>query len=159
MAKLNLAAELRRQRDYQASLKLAREAAALDPKSALAFSMAAEAAYFVGDFASSEQYYLRALVLEPAQPDQLYYLGMGQIRSGHYEAGLDTIRKGLSLWPTAPGYRYALGLGLSGTGDWEGAQDAFRQELSFNPNHAGASAALAEANAHLQNVAARKSSQ
>jgi len=156
LARLNLAAELRRQHQYDGALQVARQAIALDPKSSLALSAAGEAEYFLGDFAECDRYYVQALMQEPARVDQLYYLGLARIKSGKYEGGLAAIRKGLSLWPDAPGYYYALGLGLAGTGDWEGAQRAFRKELSFYPNNASASAALAGLeDARLRNAASK----
>jgi protein O-mannosyl-transferase len=149
LAKLNLAAELSRRHDYEPALELAREGVELDLHSIIGLDLTAQACYYMEDYDCVERYSVRALSLGPAQPQQLYYLGMARIKAGRYIAGLEVIRKGLSIWPGAAGYHYALGVGLSSSGDWASAKDEFRKELVLYPDDPAAKAALAEAEGHL----------
>lgn len=149
LAKLNLAAELSRRRDYEHALEFAQQGVELDPNSVIGLNLAAQACYYLDDYDCVERYSLRVLSLAPAQPQELYFLGMARIKAGRYTAGLEITRKGLSIWPDAAGYHYASGMGLSGLGDWAGAKAEFARELALYPDNALARSALADAEGHL----------
>ena len=150
LAKLNLASELVRQQRFAGAFATSQQAVDLDPNSPLALSSAAQAAYYLGHYDTSENYYERALALGAPRVDQLYYLGLAQTAMGKYQQGLETLRKGLALWPNSPGYHSGIGRALAGTGDWSGARDEYKLELLMYPASPGAREALANAEAHLQ---------
>jgi cytochrome c-type biogenesis protein CcmH/NrfG len=145
MARLNLSAEMTRRHDLERAFALSQEAVQLDPQSGLALRMAGEAAFLLGNYSAAENYYLRALAIEQAQADQLYYLGLARIRMGRYTEGLVVIQKAIDLWPSAPRLHYALGLGLEGLGNWTGACEAFRAELAIVPDSPAVRNQLSEA--------------
>jgi protein O-mannosyl-transferase len=150
LAKLNLASELVRQQRFEGAFTVSQQAVDIDPNSPLAWSSAAQAAYYLGNFTTTESYYERALALGAPRVDQLYYLGLARIAMGKYQEGLETLRKGLALWPNSPGYHTGIGRALAGTGDWSGARDEYKMELLIYPASPGAKEALANAEAHLQ---------
>jgi hypothetical protein len=153
LAKLNLSAELTRNHRFEGAFVVAQQAIDLDSNSALALSAAAQAAYYLGNYTTSENYYTRALALASPRVDQLYYLGMSRIEMGRFREGLEPLQKGLSLWPNSPGYHYGLGRAFAGMGDWIGARDNYNLELALYPSSMSARGALQEAEAHLQSTA------
>ena len=149
LAKLNLASELVRQQRFEGAFTTAQAALDLDPNSPLALSAAAQAAYYLGDYTTTERYYERAMALAPPRVDQFYYLGLARVSMGRYQEGLEVLRKGLVLWPNSPGYHAAIGRALAGMVDWTGARDQYKLELLMYPGSPGAAEALAKVEAHL----------
>ena len=150
LAKLNLASELVRQQRFEGAFTTSQQAVDLDPNSPLALSSAAQAAYYLGNYTTTETYYERALARGAPRVDQFYYLGLARVAMGKYQEGLETLRKGLALWPNSPGYHAGIGRALAGTGDWPGARDEYKLELLMYPSSPGAKEALANAEAHLR---------
>jgi len=155
LAKLNLSAELTRDHRFEGAFMVAQQAIDLNPNSPLALSAGAQAAYYLGNYTTSENYYARALALGPPRVDQLYYLGMSRIEMGRFREGLEPLEKGLTLWPNSPGYHYAVGRALAGMGNWPGARDHYNLELALYPSSLNARNALQEAEAHLQSAPRR----
>src|SRR5205807_1295479 len=98
LAKLNLSAELTRDHRFEGAFMVAQQAIDLNPNSPLALSAGAQAAYYLGNYTTSENYYARALAFGPPRVDQLYYLGMSRIEMGRFREGLEPLEKGLTLW-------------------------------------------------------------
>jgi Flp pilus assembly protein TadD len=152
LARLNLAAELIRRHRVTEAFAEAQAVIDQDPRSGLAFAMAAESAYFAGEYAKAETYYGRALKLGPVEPEHLFYLAMSQIQLGHYTKSLELIRRVLSVWPDLPRYHYAMGLAFVGLQDWLSAREQFSMELALHPESSMAAPALQDAERHLQSV-------
>jgi tetratricopeptide (TPR) repeat protein len=157
LAKLNLAAEMVKQRRFEAAFAVSEQAVTLDANSAPALSSAAEAAYYLGDYARAENYYVKALAIGPPHVDQFYYLGLAEIASGHYREGLDVLAKGQALFPDSPGYHSAMARGYAGLNDWPQAAQQYEEELMLYPGSPGAADGLADARAHLSATAGEKS--
>jgi hypothetical protein len=150
MAKLNLAAELRRRGQFAGSLDVTRQALEIDPNHRLALSGAAQSAFFVGRYDLAAQYAAQFLQLGPPQAQETYYLGFSQIRAGHPREGIGVLERGRQLWPDAPGFRLAIGLGHAALGDWHAAYQWYEAELTAFPDSAAARTAVAEASSHLK---------
>jgi tetratricopeptide (TPR) repeat protein len=162
LAKLNLGAELLRRHQFKDSLAIFQAVIDQNPKSGIAFSLAAKTSYFLGDYVAANKYYLQALTLEPAEPEELYYFALSQIRLGRYQEALDVLQKGLSLWPDSPQYHYAMGLAMVAAGDWQGAKEQYKTELRLHPESTIARSGLADVEAQLklaENGALRRNEQ
>jgi len=149
LAKLNLAAELIRRGRFENASGELQSVIAQNPQMGVAFSLAAKSAYFLGDYSRAENYYARSLQLSPAEPEQIYYLGLSHIKMGEYSQGLSILLKGLSLWPSSPGYHYAIGLAYAGMGEWRQARDEYKLELGLSNPDPAAGPALQQAQERL----------
>jgi hypothetical protein len=150
LARLNLAEELLRRHRFSESFAISKAVLEQDPKSGTAFSLAAKSAYFMGDYVTANRDYLQALILEPAEPEELYYFALSQIRLGQYPEALRMLKRGLSLWPDAPQYHYAMGLAMVAQGDWQGAREQYKTELRLHPESSGARSGLADVETRLK---------
>jgi tetratricopeptide (TPR) repeat protein len=149
--RLNLASEMIRQHRFEAAFDAADRAVQLDPRSALALNSAAESAYFLGNYSTTEDYYQRALALASPRVDQLFYLGLARIATGNYHEALASLQQGQVLWPDSPGYHAAMGSAYAHLGDWQAARDEYKKELILYPDSPGASKGLTAVEQHLQN--------
>jgi protein O-mannosyl-transferase len=136
-AKLNLSSEMMRFGQYEDAFVVAKDAVALEPRSALAISVAAKAAYLTKNYPLAERYYLEALVLAPARVDEFYYLGMERIETGRYKEALSVLRQGNALWPNSPGYHAAMAKAFAGMGEWQEARREYQLEADYYPNTPG----------------------
>jgi len=149
LARLNFASEMIKQRRFEAAFESANRAVEIDPYSALALNSAAESAYFLGNYPTTENYYERALQLAPPRVDQLFYLGLARIATGDYRGAIDALQQGQGLWPDSPGYHAAMGSAYAHLGDWAPARDEYKKELMLYPNSPGAAKSLAAVEQHL----------
>jgi tetratricopeptide (TPR) repeat protein len=136
-AKLNLSSEMIRFGQNEDAFVVAKDAVALEPRSALAISGVAKAAYLTKNYPLAEQYYLEALALAPPRIEELYYLGMERIKTGRYKEALSVLRQGNTLWPNSPGYHAAMAKALEGMGEWQEARREYLLEATYYPNTPG----------------------
>ncbi len=156
LAKLNFSSEMVKQRRFEAAFMASQQAVELDPNSAPALSSAGEDAYYLGDYARAEGYYIRALAIGPPHVDQFYYLALTRIATGHYPEALQVLEEGQRLFPDSPGYHSAMARAYAGLSEWNAAVNQYEKELQFYPGSPGAADGLANAKAHLDSGSANR---
>ena len=86
-----------------------------------------------GQFSQARENFLRALELEPGNPDVLSHLGVLALRERNPAAARDWFEKALASNPRLPGTLTSLGTAHMQLGEDEKAQLAWKQALELDP--------------------------
>jgi tetratricopeptide (TPR) repeat protein len=100
--------------------------------------------YKMAKLTEAENYFLRAIRIDPGKPSEYFYLGMTRLKEGRAPDAITAMRHALELRPNGFAYHLALGLILKTQGDRSGALGEFQQELANNPDEAAARAQIEE---------------
>jgi tetratricopeptide (TPR) repeat protein len=130
MAKTSLASELLLRGENDRALQLLRESYAIDSY-AWTTSFNLGYLYFtVGDLPQAEQFFQRAIWLDPHNRNQFLLLGLTQKRSAHFADAAVTLTKTAEIWPEAPLVHLSLGEVLEQQGRYDEARRQYEQELN-----------------------------
>ncbi|MGC2321572.1 MAG: tetratricopeptide repeat protein [Terriglobales bacterium] len=147
MAKTSLASELLLRGENDRALQLLRESYAIDSY-AWTTSFNLGYLYFTaGDLPHAEQFFQRAIWLDPHNRNQFLLLGLTQKRSAHFADAAVTLAKTAEIWPEAPLVHLSLGEVLEQQGRYDEARRQYEQELNGQRPEA-ARAALARLARH-----------
>jgi tetratricopeptide (TPR) repeat protein len=106
--------------------------------------------YRLGNFALAEEYLLRAIHLDPSEPDQYIYLGTTYFKEGRLPEAERQIRQGIWRKPDGIGYHIVLGVIEMQQGNLIGARDAMLEELRYHPESHAARVQLQAISPQLQ---------
>jgi len=99
--------------------------------------------YKLKRFDLAERYLLRAIALNPLDPDEYAYLGLTYFHLGRLMEAETQLRIAISRRPSGTGYHLALGLILLREGSPSAARAEFLEELRYHPDSEPARAQLA----------------
>lgn len=91
-----------------------------------------------GEIDEAKALYLKALELQPANPDALHLCGLVCHQLGDYKSAIHYIRQAVDHVPEQPVLRNNLGNALRKAGDFKGAIDQLQRALELRPGYAGA---------------------
>jgi Flp pilus assembly protein TadD len=91
-------------------------------------------AYKSGDYASSLDFYQKAVSLNPNDGDALNNLGQLLARNGNPAAAIPHLQKAVRLYPAIWAYRFNLAHAHGQVGDWSQAADDYRQARNLFPD-------------------------
>jgi protein O-mannosyl-transferase len=94
--------------------------------------------YQTGDLVGAEQYLLRAIQLDPSDPDEYLHLGLTRLKMGRVADAAANVQRAIELKPQARGYHFALGVILAQQGDCATASAQFLTELTIDPTSSAA---------------------
>lgn len=130
MAKTSLASELMMRNENDRALQLLRVSYAIDSY-AWTTSFNLGYLYFtLGNLPQAEQFFQRAIWLDPHNRNQFLLLGLTQKRSAHLADAAVTLTKTAEIWPEAPLIHLSLGEVLEQQGRYDEARRQYEQELS-----------------------------
>lgn len=147
-AAADFAAELIYSGNFQPALQLSQRMMQLHPDSVVPVRPAAWAAFLLQDFSLAENYYARAVGLDPKEGRMYFLLGVTRIRLGHYQEAADSLHQAAALSPGIQGLHYNLGFALMKLGQIQEARSEFAAELQSNATNVAVRQALANIN-HL----------
>lgn len=101
-------------------------------------------AYKTANSAEAEKHLVRAIQIDPSDPDQYTFLGLSRFRMGRLADAAADLQRAIAIKPDGPGYHFALGMVLEQRGDCAAAQAQFQAELTINPRNALAQQELAK---------------
>jgi tetratricopeptide (TPR) repeat protein len=104
----------------------------------------------MGHLPEAENYFLEAIRINPRKPDEYFYLGMTQLKSGRTDEAIAAARRAIALNPSGFAYHFALGVMLKAQGDFAGALREFKEELAVNPGQQAAAVQIKEIEKHLR---------
>lgn len=145
----DFAAELINSGNFQPALQLSQRMMQLHPDSVVPVRPAALAAFLLQNFSLAENYYARAVVLDPKEGRMYFLLGVARIRLGHYQAAADALHQAVSLSPGIQGLHYNLGLALMKLGQTQEAREEFAAELKSDSTNPAARLAMTEIDKRL----------
>jgi tetratricopeptide (TPR) repeat protein len=87
----------------------------------------------LGDWGASEDFFNRAMAINPADSRPLYQKGVIELQSGHLDEASGYARKAVQLSPDRPGYHFLLGMILKEQKQFPDALIEFRMELAGHP--------------------------
>ena len=105
-----------------------------NPTSARPLVYMGNAARAQGDPHAAENYYVKALVLEPDNPVVLANLANAYENMGRHGEAIDTFTEILTQWPEMTDVHYSLGRVLQGTGRVDGAAAQYRALPTTSPH-------------------------
>ena len=148
-AATDFAAELIYSGNLQPALQLSQRMMQLHPESVVPVRPAALAAFLLQNFSLAENYYARAVALDPQQGQMYFLLGVTRIRLGHYQEAAEALQKAALLSPGIRGLHYNLGFALMKMEQWQEARNEFATELTSDANNFAARQAMLDINKHL----------
>lgn len=149
LGKLNLVHELIQYAEYSKALRIAEEAALLDPRSARAQDSAAWSAFYLKDYGLAEQHWSAATRMDPNDVRTWRYLGLSRFQLKNYGGAAAALENAIALDPKGSSLHYSRGLALARLNQWDAAREEFRQELTSDSQNQAALAAYQDAETHL----------
>ncbi|UIJ70365.1 hypothetical protein LXB15_11310 [Aurantimonas sp. HBX-1] len=123
--------------EIEAGLSEARQAIQLEPNLAAAYQVLSFGLAAKGAYADAMQAGLRAVELNPNDPDSLMALAKAQVRFDRYDDAVENAERARRLQPLAPQYYvYVHGQALYAAGKTEEAEEVLGQCLMTSPNEA-----------------------
>jgi protein O-mannosyl-transferase len=145
----DLAAEMIYSGNFPPALQLSERMMKLHPDSVLPVRPAALAAFLLQDFSLAENYYAKAVTLDPSEGQMYFFLGVTRIRLGCYQEAAAALQKAALLSPEIQGLHYNLGFALMKLGHLQEAREEFAAELKSDATNVAARQAMADINKHL----------
>ena len=87
-----------------------------------------------GNYALSEQYYLKALKIRPNYDDALYGLGKTYLAMGKIPEAVSRIEAAIRISPNRPRYHFDLAETFEKSGDFKKASKAYKEVIRLVPN-------------------------
>ncbi len=106
--------------------------------------------YKMGRLEEAEQYFIRAVRMNPAKADAHLYLGLTRFRMERVVEAEADIRQAIQIRPARFGYHFALGIILKSRGELTDALSEFRVEAANFPSEAAARQQIMEIEERLQ---------
>ena len=91
--------------------------------------------YRTGDLALAENYFRRAIQINPNDPDEHVYLGATYLKQGRLAEASEQVREGIARKPDGTGYHFLLGIIELQLGNLEPARDQMLEELKYHPEN------------------------
>lgn len=110
--------------------------------------------YRVGRLSVAEDYFTRAIRVDPTDPDEHVYLGLTYFKQGRLQEAADQVRQGITRKPDGVGYHVALGIIEQQQGNLASAKNDILAELAYYPDSVFARTQLQAIQAQLAAAAA-----
>jgi protein O-mannosyl-transferase len=149
LAVTDYAAELGKHGNYSQALDLLTGVVRRDPNFWYGNYNLAFTYYRTGQMDLAEDYFRRAIQLQPGLANQYLYLGLVELKTGRAKEAEGSIRRSLQLDPHNYGSHFALGVILKGRGDLQGALGQFEAEIANYPDENAAQQQVREVRAAL----------
>jgi protein O-mannosyl-transferase len=150
LAVTDYAAELGEQGKYPQAVNLLEGVVSRDPEFWYGDYNLALTYYRMGQMKSAEEYFRRAILLQPEAANQYLYLGLVELKTGRVNGAEDCIRRSIQLDPHNYGSHFALGIILKGRGDLAGALRELQAESANYPEELAAQRQIVEIEAAMQ---------
>jgi len=107
--------------------------------------------YKLNNLALAEEYFLRAIAIDPANSDQYVYLGTTYFKENRLYEAAEQIQKGIARRPDGVGYHFALGIVNLNLGKLAAAKQEMQAELQYHPGNAAAALKIQEIDQKIAN--------
>lgn len=138
IAENNLGGALVSNGRYAEGAELLQSALASRPEMWLANYNFAYLNYRVGRFSVAEDYYGRAIRIDPSDPDEHVYLGITYFKESRLTEAAAQVRQGIARRPDGVGYHAALGVIEQQQGNLASARNDMLAELKYHPDNGAA---------------------
>jgi protein O-mannosyl-transferase len=98
--------------------------------------------YRLGNLAIAEEYFRRAIRIDPSDADEHVYLGTTYFKEGRLPEAAEQVRQGIARKPDGTGFHIVLGIILVQQGNLTNAREEMQKELAYHSESAGALAQL-----------------
>ncbi|HZQ90357.1 MAG TPA: tetratricopeptide repeat protein [Terriglobales bacterium] len=149
----NLANALLERKYYDEGIRLHQQILQRDPNYWLSWYNLGNAYTKLGRLEEAQEHIYRAAQLNNSNPNMFLYLGLLQMRMGHYRESEANIREALRIWPTGLGAHNVLGMVLEKQGRVAEAAEEYRRELALDPDQPKVREQLAAAEQRLKDAA------